>query len=119
MRLTTVGIWDFGDDFLPVVHGEQQDSIVQAIGVLSDCETTICLDGVCGVPRELGDVEYTVASRQLVLLVCEESTLCEIEKLGVVRQRVVQDGLHCPSSAELVVGHTRLLDPVVRGQLWC
>lgn len=81
MRPTRVRIGNFGNHFLSIVHGEQQDSIIHAIRALCDSEAAICLYGVCCVPREFGDVECSMALRQLVLLVVNESTPSEMEKL--------------------------------------
>lgn len=81
MGPTRVRIGNFGNHFLSIVHGEQQDSIVHAIRALCDSEAAICLYGVCCVPREFDDVECSMALRQLVLLVVNESTPSEMEKL--------------------------------------
>jgi hypothetical protein len=81
MRLAGVRIWYFGDDFHSIVHGEQQYSVVHAIGVLLDAKTAICLYGACGMLYKLANVELAMALRQLVLLVGHETTSREVEKL--------------------------------------
>jgi hypothetical protein len=63
MRLTGVRIWYLGDNFLSIVHGEQQYSVVHAIGALFDSEAAIRLYGACCVLCKLSYVECAVALR--------------------------------------------------------
>ena len=96
MRLTGVRIWYLGDNFLSIVHGEQQYSVVHAIGVLFDAEAAIRFYGACCVLFKLSYVEFAVALRQLVLLVDHESTFRKVENLCSAWKICSHIGLHCP-----------------------
>jgi hypothetical protein len=81
MRLAGVRIWYLSDNFLSIIHGEQQYSVVHTIRVLPNAKAVIRLYSACCMLYKLANVKCAIALRQLVLLVSHEAAFRKVENL--------------------------------------